>query len=39
MAEALKAPGPECIICTRDLWKCYDMGSEQQVNALCGVDL
>jgi len=39
MAEALKAPAPECIICTRDLWKSYDMGSEQQVNALCGVDL
>ncbi len=39
MAEALKAPSPECVICTRDLWKSYDMGSEQQVDALCGVDL
>jgi putative ABC transport system ATP-binding protein len=32
-------PPPDCIICTRDLWKTYDMGSEQQVNALCGVDM
>jgi putative ABC transport system ATP-binding protein len=39
MAEALKAPAPDCIICTRDLWKSYDMGGEQQVDALCGVDL
>ena len=35
----LRAPAPECIICTRDLWKSYDMGSEQEVNALSGVDL
>ena len=35
----LKAPPPECIICTQDLWKSYDMGGEQQVDALCGVDL
>ena len=34
-----KAPPPECIICTQDLWKTYDMGSEQQVNALSGVDI
>ena len=39
MAEALKAPAPECVICTRELWKSYDMGSEQQVDALCGVDM
>ena len=34
-----KAPPPDCIICTQDLWKTYDMGSEQQVQALSGVDL
>src|SRR5271167_1673087 len=28
-----------CIISTEDLWKTYDMGSEQQVQALRGVDL
>jgi putative ABC transport system ATP-binding protein len=33
------APPPECIICTQDLWKTYDMGSEQQVNALSGVNI
>ena len=27
------------MICTEDLWKTYDMGSEQQVHALRGVDL
>jgi len=32
-------PPPECIIRTQDLWKTYDMGSEQQVNALSGVDI
>ena len=34
-----QAPPPECIICTQDLWKSYDMGSEQQVDALSGVDV
>ena len=33
------APPKDCIICTEDLWKTYDMGSEQQVHALRGVDL
>ncbi len=28
-----------CIICTEDLWKTYDMGSEQCVHALRGVNL
>ncbi len=28
-----------CIICTEDLWKTYDMGSEQQVHALRGVNV
>jgi putative ABC transport system ATP-binding protein len=27
------------MICTEDLWKTYDMGSEQQVHALSGVNL
>jgi putative ABC transport system ATP-binding protein len=35
----LVAPAPECIICTQELWKSYDMGSEQQVDALSGVNL
>jgi putative ABC transport system ATP-binding protein len=39
IAEEAKAPPPECIICTQDLWKTYDMGSEQQVNALSGVNI
>src|SRR5208283_916591 len=29
----------QCIICTDDLWKTYDMGSEQQVHALRGINL
>src|SRR5436853_7166636 len=33
-----EAPPQGCIICTQDLWKTYDMGSEQ-VHALRGVDL
>src|SRR6201986_2124730 len=32
-------PPANCMICTEDLWKTYDMGSEQQVQALRGVDL
>ena len=28
-----------CMICTEDLWKTYDMDSEQQVHALRGVNL
>ncbi len=31
-------PG-NCMICTEDLWKTYDMGSEQQVHALRGVNI
>ena len=27
------------VIVVEDLWRTYDMGSEQQVNALCGVNL
>ncbi len=37
--ETLKAPPSTCMICTDDLWKTYDMGSEQQVHALRGVNL
>ena len=33
------APPESCMICTEDLWKTYDMGSEQQVQALRGVNL
>src|SRR5919204_1807564 len=33
------APPASCMICTADLWKTYDMGSEQQVHALRGVNL
>jgi putative ABC transport system ATP-binding protein len=39
IAEAPKAPPSNCIICTEDLWKTYDMGSEQAVNALSGVNI
>src|SRR5580692_2626491 len=36
LVEPQKRAVPEasCIICTEDLWKTYDMGSEQQVHAL-----
>ena len=37
--EKLVAPPDGCIICTEDLWKTYDMGSEQQVHALRGANL
>ncbi len=39
MGQELKAPPPECIICAQDLWKTYDMGSEQAVDALSGVNI
>ena len=39
VSEALpQAPPVSCMICTEDLWKTYDMGSEQ-VHALRGVDI
>ena len=34
----LAAPD-SCMIATEDLWKTYDMGSEQQVHALRGINL
>ena len=39
ITENLTAPPENCMICTEDLWKTYDMGSEQQVHALRGVNL
>ena len=39
ISEKPTAPPSNCRICTEDLWKTYDMGSEQQVHALRGVDL
>ena len=45
-AEVIGIPEPQvsaapesCMILTSDLWKTYDMGSEQQVHALRGVNL
>src|SRR3974390_2725039 len=38
MPVASAAP-EACMIATEDLWKTYDMGSEQQVHALRGVNL
>jgi putative ABC transport system ATP-binding protein len=35
----VSGPPASCMICTEDLWKTYDMGSEQQVQALRGVNL
>src|SRR5213082_1634714 len=39
MERVSAAPPASCMICTEDLWKTYDMGSEQQVHALRGVNL
>jgi len=39
VSQTAVAPPNGCMICTEDLWKTYDMGSEQQVHALRGVDL
>jgi putative ABC transport system ATP-binding protein len=36
--SVLKTPPQNCMICTEDLWKTYEMGSEQ-VHALRGVNL
>src|SRR3984893_11285592 len=36
---ATLAPPESCMIAAEDLWKTYDMGSEQQVHALRGVNL
>jgi len=37
--EQTVAAPDDCIISTEDLWKTYDMGSEQQVHALRGVNV
>ncbi len=37
--HAAVSPPDHCMICTEDLWKTYDMGSEQQVHALRGINL
>src|SRR5207342_550717 len=37
--NAVAAPPQSCMIAAEDLWKTYDMGSEQQVHALRGVNL
>jgi len=37
--NAVAAPPQSCMISAEDLWKTYDMGSEQQVHALRGVNL
>ena len=37
--RATIAPPDSCMICAEDLWKTYDMGSEQQVHALRGINL
>ena len=36
---ATLAPPESCMIAAEDLWKTYDMGSEQQVHALRGINL
>jgi putative ABC transport system ATP-binding protein len=36
---AVSAPPESCMIAAEDLWKTYDMGSEQQVHALRGINL
>src|SRR5260370_36094167 len=45
-AEVINMPNPtamvppdSCMIAAEDLWKTYDMGSEQQVHVLRGVNL
>jgi putative ABC transport system ATP-binding protein len=37
--NAVSEPPESCMIAALDLWKTYDMGSEQQVHALRGVNL
>src|SRR5512133_1113242 len=39
ITEHVTAPPPDAVIYTEDLWKTYDMGSEQQVHALRGVNI
>ena len=39
MMQPMMTPSEPSMICTQDLWKTYDMDSEQQVHALRGVNL
>ena len=39
MMQPMMTPCETSMICTQELWKTYDMGSEQQVHALRGVNL
>jgi putative ABC transport system ATP-binding protein len=39
IAENVATPPKDAVIYTEDLWKTYDMGSEQQVHALRGVNI
>jgi putative ABC transport system ATP-binding protein len=39
LAPQRTGPPDGCMICTQNLWKTYDMGSEQQVQALRGINL
>ena len=40
LVEPQSVTSPDgCVICTDDLWKTYDMGSEQQVHALRGISI
>src|SRR4051812_6155674 len=39
ITENTAAPPASAVIYTDDLWKTYDMGSEQQVHALRGVNV
>jgi putative ABC transport system ATP-binding protein len=39
LTQSIGGPPKESVIYTEDLWKTYDMGSEQQVHALRGVNI
>ena len=39
MTQGVGGPPKDSVIYTEDLWKTYDMGSEQQVHALRGVNI
>jgi len=39
ITQSVSGPPKDAVIYTEDLWKTYDMGSEQQVHALQGVTL
>jgi len=39
VADIVRASSDACMICTEDLWKTYEMGSEQQVHALRGINV